>query len=812
MFKNYLKTAWRTISHNKIYSAINILGLTIGLCACMLVATVMLDDLSYDKQWSRSNDLYRIISINKMGDGLYDRSSSSLTGLVTALKNNFPEVEAAAGIRNTDTRLKLDNSDANGIEVTALSADTTVWQMLDLHVLAGNPRQYIAGDNRNLIITESFRKKFFPNEDPVGKTVYSVPVYSDKSNPYIITGVIKNLPVNSVMRAEAIEIHKPSNDELYKKQYGTFSENYILLKPGTNIKQFTAKVNKWYAGFVTVKKPYQHEFQPIQNVYLHSDFSGYQTIKGDYKNIYILSGVAILLLVIACVNFVNLSTARALQRLKETGVRKILGAQRKQLVFQFLMESFLYFLIATALATIIYQVSLPSLEHFIGHKLAQTFTASYHLFLYCYGGVLFVSIITGIYPALVLSAFNPAATIKGELLSNSRGSQNMVRKSLVVLQFSMSVIVLIALIVVQQQVSFLKNKDVGYDTHNLLSIGQVSWAGKGESFKNELLQNPNVEAASITSWLPTLGAGFMSSEIDDPNHAGNKLKVWYINGDVDLDKVMGLRLIKGRLLDKTYSADIFNPDSLMSISDSATYANAANQQSSLITAYTAKVLQVKDLGMPIRQAHTTPVGIIKDFNNESLKEPIKPTIIIAGPSPNYGGMLIKVKPGQEKKVAVSVSKLWRQFYPNKLLEIKWVDDMLAAQYKTESRLQQLFSFFSGLSMFLAALGVLGLIIQATAQRKKEIGVRKVLGASVTSIVRLFSIDFVKLVLIAVLIASPVAWWLMNKWLLDFAYRIHISGWVFIIAGAIAVIIALLTISIQSIKAAMANPIKSLRTE
>ncbi len=778
----------------------------------MLVATVVLDDLSYDKQWSRSNDLYRIISINKMGDGLYDRSSSSFTGLVTALKNNFPEMEAAAGIKNTDTRLKLDNNDANGIEVTALSADTTVWQMLDLHALSGNPRQYIAGDNRNLIITESFRKKFFPNEDPVGKIVYSVPVYSDKSNPYIITGVIKDLPVNSVMRAEAIEMHKPGNDELYKEQYGTFSENYILLKPGTNIKQFTAKVNKWYAGFVTVKKPYQFEFQPIQNVYLHSDFSGYQVIKGDYKNIYILSGVAILLLVIGCVNFVNLSTARALQRLKETGVRKILGAQRKQLVFQFLTEAFLYFLIATALATILYQLSLPSLEHFIDHNLAQTFTASYHLFLYCYSGVLLVSIITGIYPALVLSAFKPAATIKGELLSNSRGSQNLVRKSLVVLQFSMSVIVLIALIVVQQQVSFLKNKDIGYDTHNLLSIGQVSWAGKGESFKNELLQKPAVEAASITSWLPTLGAGFMSSEVDDPNHAGNKLKVWFINGDVDLDKVMGLHLIKGRLLNKTYSADIFNPDSLMSISDSAMYVNAANQQSSLITAYTAKILQVKDLGVPIRQAHTTPVGIIKDFNNESLKEPMKPTIIIAGPSPEYGGMLVKVKPGQEKQVATFISKLWRQFYPNKLLEIKWVDDMLATQYKAESRLQQLFSFFSGLSMFLAALGVLGLIIQATAQRKKEIGIGKVLGASVSSIVRLFSIDFVKLVLIAVLIASPVAWWLMNKWLLDFAYRIHISGWVFILAGAIAVVIALLTISIQSVKAAMANPIKSLRTE
>jgi putative ABC transport system permease protein len=366
--------------------------------------------------------------------------------------------------------------------------------------------------------------------------------------------------------------------------------------------------------------------------------------------------------------------------------------------------------------------------------------------------------------------------------------------------------------VVQQQVSFLKHRDVGYTVNNLLSINQVSWDGKGESFKNELLQQPGVQSASITSWLPTLGGGFMSKEVDDPNHPGNKLTVWFINGDIDLDKVMGLHLTRGRLLDKSYGADVMDPDSLMRIDDSAAYANVASRQSSVVTAYAAKMLQVKNLGVPIKGALTTPVGIVKDFNNESLKNPMNPTIIVAGPSPEYGGMLIKVKPGLEKQVTASVNKLWRQFYPNKFLELKWVDDMLAAQYKTESKLQQVFTFFSGLSMFLAALGVLGLIIQSTAQRKKEIEIRKVLGASVTSIVSLFSIDFVKLIIIAVFIASPVAWWLMTKWLQGFAYRMQISGWIFIAAGSGALFIALITVSFQSIKAANANPVKSLRTE
>src|SRR6185437_14276777 len=248
-------------------------------------------------------------------------------------------------ISNNSTRFKLDNTDANGIEVSTLNADTSFWKMLDVQVLAGNPKNYIAGDNTNLVITESFRRKFFSNQNPVGKIIYSVPVYNDKPGSYVITGVIKDLPSNSVFRSEAIVVNKPRNEELYKQQGGTLSENYVLLKRGTDVQKFTNKVNKWYAGFVTVKNPHQHSFQPLKDVYLHSDFNGYQTIKGDYRNIFILSGVAILLLIIACVNFVNLSTARALQRIKDTGVRKILGAQRKQLVFGFLTESFLYFLL-----------------------------------------------------------------------------------------------------------------------------------------------------------------------------------------------------------------------------------------------------------------------------------------------------------------------------------------------------------------------------------------------------------------------------------------------------------------------------------
>ncbi|HEY5462184.1 MAG TPA: FtsX-like permease family protein [Hanamia sp.] len=810
MIKNYFKTAWRTMTKNRVYSLINIIGLTIGLCSCMIVATVVIDDLSYDRQWSKGDDLYRIITVNKIGDGLYDRFASSFTGLGTKLKNDYPEVEAVAEMTTLKQRFKLSNNNPNGVEVTALRADTAFWKMLDVNVISGNPHNYVEGSG-NIVISESFRKKFFPKENLVGKIIYDVPTYSEKASPFLITGVIKDIPSNTVLRSDIIMIQKGRTEDLNKKQYGTFSQNYILMRPGTNMTRFTNKINKWYAGFVDVKNPYQFEFQPMKDVYLHSDFAEYQQVKGSYTNIYILSGVALLLLIIACVNFINLSTARAIQRVRETGVRKILGAGRRQLIFQYLTESFLFFIIATSLATVIYQLSLHGIENYLGHQLALTFVSRFYLLVFAYSTILLISLLTGIYPACIISSFKPAATLKGKLYTSDFSGQNFVRKSLVVLQFSLSIIVLVALIVVQQQVFFMKTKDIGFNKNNLLSIGGISWDGKGESFKNELLNQQGVESASISNWTPSEGSGSMSKEIDDPNHPGNKINIWFINGDVDLAKTLGLHLKQGRLLSKSFSADMESQDSLMRM-DSTQYQEAASRQSSVITAYTAKVLHVYSLNKSLPNAQTTPVGILEDFHNESLKDAMEPTIIVAEPSPQYGGMLVRIKPGSEKKVTASLNKLWRQFYPNKLLNVKWVDDMLANQYKVESKLQHLFTFFSGLSMFLAALGVFGLIVQATNQRVKEIGIRKVLGASINSIVRLFSIDFLKLIIVAAIIASPIAWLLMNKWLQSFAYRINISIWIFIGAGALAIAIALGTISFQAIKAALANPVDSLRSE
>jgi len=811
MIKNYFKTAWRNIHKNKVYSLINIFGLTIGLCACMLVATVVINDLSYDQQWSHRKELYRIVTVNKMGDGLYNRFTSSFTGLSEKLKTDFPEIKTVGRLNVYEWRFRLnENDDPNGIKLSILGADTSIWKLLDLQVLSGNPKHFVEGQT-NIVITESFQHKYFKNENPVGKIIHDVPTYADKPGAYLITGVVKDISPNSVFRSEVIEIEKERNDGLEKEQYGTYTpNNFILTKAGVDIKAFTNKLNKWYASYVTVKNPYQYEFQPLDQVYLHSDFSENQHVKGDVQNIYIFSGVAFLLLMIACVNFVNLSSARALQRLPETGVRKILGAGRKQIIFQFLAESILFFAIAALFATIIYRLSMPFLELYLGNQLERTFISGTFLFVGAYGFIFIVSVITGAYPAWIISGFKPASTLKGKLFSGSMGWHQVVRKGLVVLQFSISIIVLIALFVVRQQVSFMKSKDVGFEKQHLINLGYISWGPKGQTFKKELLATEGIVNASITAWTPT-SAGYMAREIDDPNHPGNKLTVWYINGDVDLAKTLGLQLKEGRLLTDSFAMDKMSPDSLMELKRPE-YENAAKHQSSVITAYTAMLLGIKKLNTPMQGAFTSPVGIINDFNTESLKKTIQPTIITAENAPLYGNMLVRIKPGYEKQATASINKLWRQFYPDKLLDLQWVDDMMAKQYKAEIRLQELFTFFSGLSMLLACLGLFALIIQAAQQRNKEIGLRKVLGASVFQITNLLSKDFLLLVVIAIFIASPIAWFTMHSWLQDFAYRINIEWWVFVLAGVTAIAIAIATVSFQAIKAAVANPVKSLRTE
>ncbi|MFB5944469.1 ABC transporter permease [Albibacterium profundi] len=802
MIWNYFKTAWRTLLKNKVSTFINVLGLTVGICACMLVTTVVLDEISYDSHWKHADNLYRIVSVHPdQADGSH-KSGAAYVGLAPELQRNFPEVIDYSELYISPIQLKINKQDSEPFNSVMLYTDTSVQNLLDINLLQQGDLAP-SSETSKIIISKSFKENYFPNTDPVGKILYDVPRYEAAANEYLIAGVMDDMPANTHLRADLVLIQNRSIQELNKDDWGRYVRHYLLLREGTDYRAFAEKVNTWYKNNTSRKHVTQFEFQPIQDVYLKSDFPAYQIIKGNIQHIYIFSGVAILLLLIACINYVNLSTARALSRRKETGVRKVLGASRAYIITQFLIESLLTFGIATCIAFVLYQLSISPLEAFIGHPLAVTLNAGWQ---YIAGGglsILFICLLTGLYPAWLISGFKGSGTLN-KLLQTTNRNHNWLRKSLVVAQFSISIVIVVAMLIVQQQVNFMKNKDVGFNADGLISINHVSFENNLDALKTEIKRDPSVISLSISSWLPSDGAGYMVKTIDNPLNPGEKQELWYIAGDPNLAETLGLQLTDGRFLSSAISSDA------LEATDLEAEVNATRP--AIMTRGTFDALQINSLNQPFEEAKILPVGIVEDFNSESLHKTLMPTVIVAYKNPPYGALLIRVKPGTEHQVMKSVASTWREMYPEKFLDMSMVKETLESQYKAEEKLRTLFTAFSLLTMLLAALGVFGLVVHAVSLRFREIGVRKVLGASVSGIATMLSKDFIKPVFLAILIASPIAWWAMNKWLEDFAYRIEIQWWMFALAGLGAILIALITVSSQAIKAAIANPVDSLRDE
>ncbi|QNL50950.1 ABC transporter permease [Olivibacter sp. SDN3] len=810
MLVTHFKTALRSLQKNRLFSFINIMGLTVGLCACLLVSTVALDDLSYDDFWKRSDDLYRVFSSNKMGDDLYVEEAYTPIGLGTELKERFPEVENFSKVHTSELQLKPSDNASNGIKTSIIALDSNAVRMFDFDRLSGQLDRYVPGQ-QNLLITESFAKRFFKEEDPIGKVIYDVPTWQDQPTPYLVTAVIRDLPQNTHLRADAIVLMEPRVERIEKNRGTSNSQVYYLLKPGANRQQFEAKVNNWYAKHLDLEEgKVIFSFQPMRDIYLHSAFNNHQEIKSSIRSVYIFGSVGIFLLLIACINFINMSTARATQRLKESGIRKILGAERRQLMGQFLTESLLFFSLSTLLALLLYALSLPILERFLDHGLTKTVFANWPFFLSTLLFIFLLSLLTGAYPAILLSGFKPSNSLRGRFVNSSLTSSAAFRRILVVTQFSIAIITLVALLAVQSQLRFINQKDLGFNKEGLLYIDMVSWEGKGETIKEKLKQLPGVLQASITSWVPQSGMTSGNMSFEHPVKKGQQTQVNFIFGDLDFGQTIGLKLKSGRMFDRNFGTDLQN--TLQRESDSTKKEDRAKLRPIMISESTAKEYGIDEAGGRITSTDYHVVGIIQDFHYESLHHSLTPAIIEAGGAAGFGGMFIRINSGQEQQVSIALHKIWRSIYQDKLLNTNWMSDILEKQYAKEQKQQTLFTFFSALMLFISSLGVFGLVLHAAEQRVKEIGIRKVLGASVSSIINLLSKDFVKLVLLAIVLASPIAWWAMNKWLEDFAYRIDLQWWMFITAGGAALFIALTTISGQAFKAATANPVDSLWDE
>jgi putative ABC transport system permease protein len=802
MIKNYFKIALRNLKKNKAFSFINILGLAVGLTCFMLISVFVFNELSYDKYPADAKNIYRVI-LSVTGNG--DVAAYPLVDVAVGegIKNAFPEVKASTRIAPATDFIKYDDKQFKEDKIAFV--DSNMLQMFSIPLIEGNIQTALVQPN-SIVISKAFAKKYFGNEEALGKSL-SVGTGGDL---YKVTGVINEVPENSHFHFDAFL--SLASRHLTRKTWSNIGFfTYLLLNKNTDPKKLESKFPQLVAEHVVPE--IQHDMgvslaeakksintfvfslQPLTDIHLYSHTKYEMEPNGDIQYVYIFSALALFILLLACVNFTNLSTARAVKRAREVGIRKVLGSLKQQLIIQFLTESVLLTFLSMLIAFGLLFLILPYFNQVANRQIPFSFFTSYQSILLMISLVFITGIVAGIYPSFFLSSFNTIKVLKG---SSSKGSQkNVLRSSLVVFQFFVSIALIIATIVVYQQLYFMQNKNLGYDKEQVLFLPDARLLGKNQdAFKEQLSENKNVVAASISRSVP--GLPFMDgTEIYPKNDNGNgkeiHANIYHVDGDYL--KTLGIRVVSGRNFSKDFLTD-----------SSAVVINQA---------------MVRELGWsgenPIGktivrsgQHEFKVIGVVADFNYASAKQQIAPLMMMLGN--NYGGLVIKINTGNVKGFLSDLKKQWDDFNPEGPLSYSFLDDNFAKLYASEIRTQQIFTAFAIIAIIIASLGLFGLSAFVTEQRTKEIGIRKVLGASVESVLLLVSKEFLLLVGIAFIISVPVTWWAMHVWLQDFAYRIHIAWWVFVVAGIIAILISALTISFQAIKAAVANPVKSLRSE
>ncbi|MBD2757024.1 ABC transporter permease [Spirosoma validum] len=789
MLQNYFKIAWRNLIRNKTFSLINILGLSLGMASSLLILLWVQDELSIGKQYANANLLYRVME-NEIADGRIVTDEDTPGILADGLKKEFPEIVYAAGLSSEEEHvLNVGNKIARQ---TGCFVGADWFKMYNIPLLAGTAETALNAPN-NLAISRKVAETYFKTpEAALGKSIRF-----DNHTDFQVTAVFENLSYNSTDKYDfLLNWTKYLTREPWLNGWENGGPGTRLqLRPDADPAKVNAKLKSFLKGRnkdINVTFNIELFLQPETEAYLYSNFQNGVRDGGRIEYVQLFIIVAAFLLLIAGINFMNLATARSVKRAQEVGVRKAVGAERLSLIWQFMGEALLMTVLALIVAILLVNIVLPVFNQLTEKQL--TLPVSQPLFWIFLLGLLFTTgILSGSYPALFLSSLNPIRVLKGSLRI-SAGAQ-LFRRGLVVFQFVLSILMIVGTVVVYRQLQFIQTKNLGYDRENLIRIpGEGEIAQKFQPFKQELLQQPGIQAVTHMQTNPlrngntTDGVKWVGK---DPN-----LAIQFNNTAVGYDfiKTMKLKLVRGRDFSPSFSTDTTNY---------------------LINESTAKRLSYKDpVGQPLTFG-THPgkiVGLLEDFHFNSLHVPIRPIVIRLEERWAYGNILIKTQPGQTKQALASLEAVCRKMNPTFPFTYSFVDADFQKIYKSETVVGTLATLFACLAVFIACLGLFGLAAFTAEQRTKEIGVRKVLGASVASIVTLLSKDFLKLVVIAIMIASPLAWYAMNQWLEGFAYKIDLSWWMFVAAGLLAVGIALLTVSFQSVKAALVNPVKSLRSE
>nr|WP_288812800.1 ABC transporter permease [uncultured Sphingobacterium sp.] len=795
---NTFKLTLRSIIKNKQYAWINVFGLSIGLTLCLLVFALVVEENSYDRSWKNADDLFRVVALDSTA-GLERQMSETFVNLSSELKRLFPEVQNETYIESTDIYLKTAIASTQSIAIPALEADPNILNLLDIKILEGSPSQLIQGKT-NLLVDSEFKEKYFKGENVIGKVIQSADPYSNKTYDYVITGVMEKLPYNSTLRTSAIVLLPKLAMELQRDGSGYYRQQFLQLKSGTSIPDFEKKINNWYKGFLNpgVKNTTSFRLQPIHDIYMEPLRDN--KISGNSKTTKIFVGVAILVLIISCINFINIYAVRTIKKLKNLNIHKVLGASRNQIISRLLLETVLIFFTSALISVMFFKVCLPQLENFLGYDLAYTRSIQ-SMLLPCFLIItVLLGLLVGLYPAWLISRIKSSDALKNKLSKVPKG-EILIKKVLISIQFSISIVVLIGLITIKSQLTYIQSSPLGIQVKNILNATYFNMGIHSTAVREEISQLSGIEAVSIAAWTPSQGSGYMAKTIADKNNPEKNIQVSFIGGDSNLPKTLGIQLIKGRLLTPEDYAHVETDES----------KDEDNINNALITESTAEQLGIDKLNVLYKDLQIIPVGIVKDFHSESFHKNRVPTVILAKEF-DHGNILMKVKEGQEQQTIQLALKILQNTYPNKLISFNWVDDLIAKQYEKENKQVQLFVLFSVLTLLISALGITGLIMQSLEQRTKEIGIRKVLGASVTDISHLFSKDYLILIILSVLVASPIAWYFSHKWLEDYAYKIEVQWWFFITAGLSLLFVSMITVNIQTIRAALVNPVDSLRDE
>jgi putative ABC transport system permease protein len=785
MFKNYLKITWRNLLKNKGFTSINIAGLAVGMASAALILLWVQNEVSYDQFHQNKDRLYRMYN-RSVFDGKLWCWGTTPKPMMKTLKQDYPQVEQATRTTTTSFLFTLGDKHLN---LPGYFTDPDFLTMFSFPLIKGNPKVAL-NSMKNIVITEKTAKKLFGNEDAMGKTVKI-----DSVDLFTVTGVMKDLPNNTAFEFEYL-IPWSYWDKLNKsedKNWGNNSvQTYAMLKPGVTEASANSRVKDITRGHSDIKDidVFMH---PATKWRMYSKFENGKIVGGRIDTIKLFSIIAAFILLIACINFMNLSTARSEKRAKEVGIRKVVGASKSSLIAQFLGESIMIALIAGVIALVIIEVSLPAFNNLTQKQLFVPFSNPAFWFIVL-SFILFTGVLSGSYPALYLSSFMPVKVLKGTFKAANAAFSP--RKILVVTQFTFAIVLIISTIIVRQQLEFAQNRDIGYKKNNLVyTIMQGSIEKNYALIRNELLTSGAATAVTKTSAPMTEGWSDTWGFTWDGKNEKEKLDFNLFNVDGDFTKTMGLKIVDGRDIDiKTYPSD--------------SLAVLLNQAA-------VKVMGFKQpLGQVLRYDNKkmVVVGVVKDFILQSPYEPVKP-MIIQGPKSWFNVIHFKLNEknttAENLKLAEAVFKKFNSEYP---FEYHFVDEEYTKKFADEQRIGVLASLFAGLTIFISCLGLFGLATYMAQNRIKEIGVRKVLGASVLGVTTMLSKDFLKLVGISFIVATPIAIYFMHDWLQHYSYRVDISVWVFAIAAFLTTLISIITVSFQAIKAALANPVKSLRSE